>query len=155
MISGFDDRLIALIEAHPSITIGTCDRALVPSMSRGFGARVIDGGTAVEVLISEWPGRKALANIEETGRIAATFTVPETFDAYQIKGRVAETGDCTPADLELAAAYIDTIRRRIIALGEPEALVRVTFSPRGLFRVRIIPEELFLQTPGKRAGERL
>ena len=49
MISGFDDRLIGLIESHPWITVGTCDRALVPTMSRAFGARVIGDGEAVEV----------------------------------------------------------------------------------------------------------
>ncbi len=103
MISGFDDTLIALIEAHPSIIVGTCDRALVPTMSRGFGARVIDRGKALDVLVSRWPGRGTLANIEATGRVATTFTAPETFDAYQIKGRVLEWGECTAEDLQLAA----------------------------------------------------
>jgi hypothetical protein len=155
MISGFDDKLIALIESHPSIIVGTCDRALVPTMSRGFGARVIDGGEALDVLISRWPGSKTLANIEATSRIATTFTSPETFDAYQIKGRPIDWGECTPEDLELAATYTTQIRARIARLGEPEDLVRVTFSARGLYRVRIVPEAIFLQTPGKNAGQRI
>jgi hypothetical protein len=155
MISGFDDKLIALIESHPSIIVGTCDRALVPTMSRGFGARVIDGGKAVHVLISRWPGRRTLANIEATRRIATTFTAPETFDAYQIKGRVVDWGECTAEDLELAATYTTVIRERITRLGEPEDMVRVVFAAHGLYRVRIVPEAIFLQTPGKNAGQRI
>jgi hypothetical protein len=155
MVSGFDDKLIALIRSHPSIIIGTCDRALVPTMSRGFGARVIDGGDALDVLISCWPGLRAKANIEDGGRIAVTFTSPETFESYQIKGRVTELGDCTPADLDLEADFTKVIRERILALHEPPELVRTTFTARGLYRVRVVPEAVFLQTPGRDAGERL
>lgn len=155
MISGFDDRLFGLIESHPSITVGTCDRALVPTMSRAFGARVIGHGEAVEVLISRWPGARAADNIAATGRIAVTFTAPETFDAFQIKGRVVETADCSEDDLRLAAIYTDVIRDRIRRLDEPEAVVLTTFTARGLYRVRMAPEAVFLQTPGKNAGQRL
>ncbi len=155
MISGFDQNLIDLIESHPSIIIGTCDRALVPVMSRGFGARVISGGETVEVLISRWPGRATLANVEASRRIAVTFTAPETFESYQVKGRVTEWGECTPADLELASRFTDVIRQRILSLGDPPDLVRLTFSAQGLFRVRFKPEVVFRQTPGKNAGQRL
>jgi hypothetical protein len=139
MISGFDARLIELIESHPSIIIGTCDPALVPTMSRGFGGRVVDGGAAIRLVVSRWPGPKTLANIAETGRIAVTFTAPETFVSYQIKGRVTDWGDCTPADEALAALCAATIRQRVEALGEPPHAVRPTF----------------LQTPGKNAGQQL
>jgi hypothetical protein len=155
MISGFDDTLIALIHSHPSIIVGTCDRALVPCMARGFGARVLDGGAAVDVLVSTWPGPQTLANLEDSGRIAVTFTAPETFQAYQIKGRATDRGECTQADLDLAAEFTKVIRKRIIRLAEPPDLVRVTFSSRKLFRVRMVPEVVFLQTPGKNAGQRL
>jgi hypothetical protein len=155
MVSGFDDRLIALIASHPSIIVGTCDRALVPTMSRGFGARVIGGGTSVEVLISRWPGPQTLANIERSGRIAVTFTAPETFEAYQVKGQATDWGACRPDDLALEAAFTRVIRERIARLGEPPELVRTTFSAHGLFRVGIVPDAVFVQTPGRNAGQRL
>jgi hypothetical protein len=155
MISGFDDTLIALICSHPSIIVGTCDRALVPTMSRGFGARVIDRGAAVEVLVSRWPGPKTLANIEATGRVAVTFTAPETYCAYQIKGLVSGWCACSPEDLDLAAVFTQRLRERIESLGEPPALVRTIFSARGLYRISVVPEVVFLQTPGKDAGRQL
>lgn len=155
MISGLDDKVIALIEGHPSIIIGTCDRTLVPTMSRGFGARLVDGGAAIEVLVSRWPGPQTPTNIADTGRIAVTFTAPETFESYQIKGRATVQGDLTPEDETLAAAYLTVIRQRIEALGKPAEVVKPTFAPRGLYRIRVVPEVVFLQTPGKGAGRQL
>jgi hypothetical protein len=155
MVSGFDNTLIGIIRSHPSIIVGTCDRALGPAVARGFGARVIDGGEAVEVVVSRWPGPQTEANLEATGRLAVTFTAPETFDSYQIKGRATAWGDCTPADLALVEAYTAVIRRRIAALGEPAEVVDRTFTARSPFRVRFAPEVVFLQTPGRNAGQRL
>lgn len=155
MVSGLDSTIIDIIESHPSIIIGTCDRTLVPTVARGFGARLLSGGDALEVLVSCWPGPRTRTNIEETGRIAVTFTAPETFESYQIKGRVTEIATCTPEDLALAATFTEVIRARIVALGEPPELVRVTFAASGLFRVRVAPDAVFVQTPGKNAGERL
>jgi hypothetical protein len=155
MISGFDERLIALIEGHPSITIGTCDRALVPTMSRAFGARVIARGEALDVLLSHWPGPRTRENLAANGRIAMTFTAPETFDAYQVKGRVTDIGDCTAEDLALAQTYTETIRDRIRNLAEPEAVVLSCFTAQGLSRLRVRPEAVFLQTPGRNAGQKL
>jgi hypothetical protein len=148
-----DCEVIALIEGHPSIIVGTCDRALNPVIARGFGARVIDDGAALEVIVSRWPGPETLANIEATGRIAVTFTGVETFEAYQIKGRVTGWGDCTPKDMALIETFTPVIRRRIAALGEPPLVTINTFAPRGQFRVRIAPEAVFVQTPGNQAGQ--
>jgi hypothetical protein len=155
MISGFDQKLIDLIEAHPSIIVGTCDRALVPCMARGFGTRVLQGGPNFELLVSHWPGPQTIANLETNNRIAVTFTAPETFQAYQVKGRASFLGDCDEKDIVLSNAYAAAIRARIIALHEPVSLVTVTFTPRGLFKLLIEADALFLQTPGKNAGARL
>ena len=58
---------------------------------------------------------------------------------------MAETADCSEDDLRLAAVYADAIRDRIRRLDEPEAVVLTTFTARGLYRVRLIPEAVFLQ----------
>jgi hypothetical protein len=155
MISGFDQRLFDVIESHPSIIVGTCDRACVPAIARSFGARVLENRPCLELLVSRWPGPETLSNLRESGRVAVTFTAPETFEAYQVKGRMTDWGECTPEDLALSETYCQTIRRRIEALREPPALTRVTFSPRGLFRITIEVDSVFVQTPGKNAGQKL
>jgi hypothetical protein len=155
MIPGFDSKVVEMIASHPSIIVGTCDKACVPCIARAFGARIIPGAASVEVLVSQWPGANTLSNIQHTGRAAVTFTSPETFEAYQIKGWATPSGDCTPEDHELSRVFTETIRKRIAALGEPPELVRVTFTSRGLFRIRVDADSVFVQTPGKNAGSRL
>jgi hypothetical protein len=155
MISGFDSKLVALIESHPSIIVGTCDRALVPCVGRAFGARVLQGGPKVDLLVSGWPGPQTIANVEATGRMAVTFTSPETFESYQAKGPATILGECDAADIELSTVYTETIRARLVALKEPGDVVRVTFTPRGLYKLRLDIEAVFLQTPGKNAGAKL
>jgi hypothetical protein len=88
MISGLDSKVVDMINAHPLIIIGSCDRALVPAASRAFGARVKDGGKALEVLVSHVLSQQTIANIQDTRRIAATFVQPETYESYQFKGRL-------------------------------------------------------------------
>jgi hypothetical protein len=155
MISGFNSKLVALIESHPSIIVGTCDLALVPCIARAFGARILQGGPSIELLVSRWPGPQTISNLEKTGRAAVTFTAPETFEAYQVKGRAGVLGDCDASDMDLSATYTSAIRARIMSLNEPPALVKVTFTPRGVFKIRVDAEAVFLQTPGKNAGARL
>jgi hypothetical protein len=155
MISGFDDRLVDIIHAHPSTTLATRDRALVSTMSRGFGTRVIEGGAEIEVVVSRWPGPNALDNMLENGRVAVTFTVPETFASFQVKGRFLSHGACTQADLELVDVYTRTIRRRIEALDESALLAETTFAWFDPFMIRFAPEVVFDQTPGQNAGRRL
>lgn len=155
MISGLNDKLVGIIHSHPSITIGTCDRALVPSMSRGFGGRVRDDGAVIELVVSRWPGPSALDNMRETGRLAATFTAPETFEAFQVKGRFLGSAECSAEDLALVQAYTATIRRRIEAMDETLVIVETTFSSVQPFLVRMAPEVVFEQTPGQNAGRKL
>jgi hypothetical protein len=155
MLSGLDKVLVELIEAHPSIIVGTCDKALVPCLARAYGARILPGSACLELIVSRWPGPETEANVHASGRIAATFTSPETFVSYQLKGQARVLGACDPSDVAFSATYTETIRARIISLREPTDLVTVLLTPQGLFKVHMEPEAVFLQTPGKNAGMRL
>jgi hypothetical protein len=155
MIAEFDRKVIEMIGSHPSIIVGTCDRACVPGIARAFGARIIPGRASIDVFVSGWPGPNTLANIQQNNRVAVTFTSPETFEAYQIKGRAVAWGECTAEDHDLSRVFTETIRQRIAALHEPPELVRVTFTARGLFRITVDAESVFVQNPGKNAGQKL
>jgi hypothetical protein len=155
MNSHFDSKLLEIIESHPSIIVGTCDKACVPSISRGFGGRVSSTHPRMEILVSHWPGPECRANLEQTKRIAVTFTSPETFEAYQVKGKVIRIAECDHADLDLLEIYTRTIQARITALGEPLVVARVTFTSRGLFRVSFEVDSVFVQTPGTNAGRQI
>jgi hypothetical protein len=155
MIPGLDSKLKELIEAHPLIIVGTCDRALMPCASRGFGARVKNEGTALEVLVTRWPTPQALVNIEQTRRIAVTFTKPEDFVSFQFKGRVTSCAAPDESDRQLSAAYCETIGRRLNAIGAPSNVSGLVFLGSDVMRVSFTVDEAFLQTPGKNAGQPL
>jgi hypothetical protein len=155
MISGFDSKLVTLIESHPSIIVGTCDRALVPCIARAFGARVSSADSSIEILVSRWPGPQTQQNLEQTDRVAVTFTTPETFEAFQVKGRASVLGECDAQDLALSNAYTEVIRTRIASLNEPTDLVKAIFTSKGLFKIKVTPDSVYLQTPGKNAGQRI
>jgi hypothetical protein len=116
---------------------------------------VLQGGPNIELLVSRWPGPQTIANLENNNRIAVTFTSPETFESYQVKGRASVLGECDARDMELSAVFTAAICARVVALGERPELVTITFSARGLFKLRVDAEAVFLQTPGKNAGARL
>lgn len=150
-----DDNLANLIHAHPLIIIGSCDRALVPAATRGFGARVLREGTAMEVLVTRWPSLQSISNIEQTRRIAVTFTQPENFISYQFKGRVTSCTAPDTDDKRLSADYCETIGRRLIAIGLPAGIAGLVFLGSDVMRVSLEITEAFHQTPGKNAGARL
>jgi hypothetical protein len=155
MISGLDSKVVDMINAHPLIIIGSCDRALVPAASRAFGARVKDGGKALEVLVSHVLSQQTIANIQDTRRIAATFVQPETYESYQFKGRLTSCDEPDEDDWKLSAEYCQTISCRLGAIGAPANVVYLIFISRNVMRVRFDIEEAYVQTPGKISGQRL
>jgi hypothetical protein len=155
MDSGLNKKMVDMINAHPLIIIGTCDRALVPATSRGFGVRLNAERTAMDVLVTRWPSPQTRTNIELTGRVAVTFTDPETYVSYQIKGKGASCLEVNPDDLGLADAYCKAIGSRLIAIGAPANVVGLIYMAKNIFRVTCTIESLFLQTPGKDAGRKL
>ncbi|MBL9050942.1 MAG: hypothetical protein JNK19_12605 [Tabrizicola sp.] len=87
---------------------------------------------------------------------------PDSSIRFQRKARASALtsvlsvlGGCADADHAYIEAYSREIRRRIAALGDPPAVVMGTFSVRDPYRVRLEPEVVFLQNPGRNAGQKL
>jgi hypothetical protein len=150
-----DSKLAEMIHAHPLIIVGSCDRALVPSTGRGFGARIGSDGKTMEVLVARLPAPQTLANFEQTKRIAVTFTQPEDFVSYQLKGHVISCVAPDDKDKQLATTYCETIARRLNAVGAPANVAGLIFLGSDVMRVSFDVIEAFVQTPGKNAGTRL
>jgi hypothetical protein len=90
-------------------------------------ARIADGG-----------------NLRANGAIAVTCSRPSTYRTVQLKGVATELGDPTGGQLEAVQRHLDSFIREVeTVLGAD--LLSVTFEVR----------EVFEQTPGPKAGERL
>jgi hypothetical protein len=150
-----DSKLAELIHAHPLIIIGSCDRGLVPAATRGFGARVLRQGSSMDVLVTRWPSLQTIDNIEQTRRIAVTFTNPEDFVSYQFKGRVTSCTVPDEDDKRLSANYCEAIGQRLAAIGLPAGIAGLVFLGQDVTRVNLEITEAYHQTPGRNAGTRL
>ncbi len=146
--------LAAFLESPVMIILGTGGEG-VPEIGRGLGALVEKGGEALHVMVSAWQWPETVANARANGRIAATFARPADYVTYQVKGRVDLIAPPTPALHACAMHYAARIAEALAELGQPPERTAPWRSDRDLVALRIRPEQVFVQTPGSRAGSLL
>lgn len=100
----------SFIEGRVMILIATRNEALRPMIGRATGARfdAESGRIALLVSASQWP--EAVAHALPGNPISATFVMPDSYRAYQIKGPVA---DQRPANAPDQSAGEDDCRDRL------------------------------------------
>lgn len=154
-MADIDDELRAFLHGEGALVIGTHDAGLRPEITRGWGLRVLDRET-VELCVGLPSSRRTLENVEQNGRIAATFVAPIEYRQVQLKGRVVAILEATAEDREWVERSRLGFMRRVEPLGIPPDLCPRfwTYDDR-LTKVRVAVEEAFDQTPGPRAGRRL
>ena len=152
--SPIDAELAAFLESPVMIILGTGADG-VPEIGRGLGAMVEEGGEALHVMVSAWQWPETVANARAQGRIAATFARPSDYVSYQVKGLVDLVAPPTPAQHACALRYAARIAEALAELGQLPERTAPWRSDRDLFALRIRPEQVFVQTPGSRAGSLL
>ena len=125
-----------------------------PEVSRAWGPVLSGDGSTVTLCVAAAPGSATLANLQDNGAIAVTFSLPTSYRTVQVKGAVVDL--CAPAAEHLArveehfSAFVDEVEQVCIPRDGAgrfldSELVAVSFSVR----------ELYDQTPGPNAGGRL
>lgn len=147
----------AFIQTGVSISLAACGPDRLPSMSRGVGCKIIDGGRQVGVFIKRSQSAELLENIGNTGRVANVFSLPSTNRTVQLKGIDARIAAFEVADLPIIEAHIANFLDEVLPLGMQEDVVRTLFSfaTDDLVMVLYSPSAAFSQTPGPKAGEPL
>ncbi|MBI0538738.1 hypothetical protein D9599_24575 [Roseomonas sp. KE2513] len=146
-----DTDLATFLESPVMIILGTGEEGM-PEIGRGLGAAVQEDGTALQVIVSAWQWPGTVANARMNGRIAATFARPADYVTYQVKGRVDLVAPPTPALRACAMRYATRISAALAELGLAPERTAPWRSDRDLVALRIRPEQVFVQTPGPRAG---
>lgn len=152
-----DNDNAAFIQSGVSITLAGCAPGRLPSMSRGYACKLIDGGCRIGIALRRMQAAEALENIRLTGRVAVAFSQPSTNRTLQLKGVDACIVDFDLADEALIRHHIDDFVPEAVALGTPEEMVRalLSYTPDDITMVVFTPSSGFDQTPGPKAGERL
>ncbi|HYE39987.1 MAG TPA: hypothetical protein VEB23_08655, partial [Ramlibacter sp.] len=76
--------LVAMMARGVSVIVGSRDASLRPSVMRGVGSRVEDGGRAVTVYLSRPQSRQVIQDLAATGHIAVVFSEPSTHRSVQL-----------------------------------------------------------------------
>ena len=145
----------AFIQSGVSISLAACGPDRLPSMSRGLGCKLIDGGHQVGIFIKRSQSVDLLKNIEHSGRVANVFSLPSSNRTVQLKGIDARAVPFDTADLPLVEAHIADFLREVVPMGMSEKVVStmLAFSTDDLVTVVYSPSAAFSQTPGPKAGQ--
>ncbi|MBO3759284.1 hypothetical protein [Ciceribacter sp. L1K22] len=147
--------IVAFIEGRVMMLFATRDEAHRPMIGRGSGARFDAATGLVSVLVSssQWP--RAVANARAGLPVATTYVNPETYHAYQIKGVITETHPADSAESEWGARYVREQLELMTSVGVSRLQLSSTLSDRDLVVVTFRPLDIFRQTPGPGAGQKI
>ncbi|MTH36481.1 hypothetical protein GL279_17985 [Paracoccus limosus] len=146
--------LVRFLSRPVMIILGSVDATARPEIARAVGASVDPQTGVIELVVSRWQWPATIANIGASGRIAATFSRPADYETYQIKGR-ATWREAGAADHEIARAYCRDMLAALMELGMAPGLIAHWQSDRDLVVISLTPDQVFIQTPGPMAGQRI
>lgn len=148
-----DDEVRALALSSPMMIVAGRDARGDACLGRGMGLALdVDGGDAIEVLVSarQWPD--VVEALAPGAPMSLTICRAADYRAFQLKGEVRSR---EPADADgraRARRYQDAVVATLGALGVPEPLVTHWTALDELVVVRLAPARTFDQTPGPAAG---
>lgn len=146
--------LAELFESGVSILVGTRDASLVPEATRGCGAIVHPDRRRLTIFLPTSVAGRAVANLEDNGKIAVGFSRVLDHRTIQVKGKLEGTRPATDAEREVIARYHVAYAEMIYMVGIPRARTR-TMNVWPSVAITFEVTDIFHQTPGPGAGERL
>jgi hypothetical protein len=151
-------KIIRFLEERANIALaGTRNADLAPRGHRVSGWHVAPGGGTLAVYISETTATELLDSLLENGRIAVTFEEVGTHETYQLKGRYSSHRPVQPPEIDTATRARERLKKSLRNLHHNDALAEAvgrSIGPPSLV-IEIEVNEVFLQTPGPGAGQRL
>jgi hypothetical protein len=148
------DDLMELFASGVDVYVATRSADLTPESIVGMGIVVHQNRRAITVYVPTEIAALTLANLADNGQVAVTVINPVDHRAVQLKGRCLGIRDSNESDRELQELYRAAFAASFAAIGIPRVLTRALPwwpSTAVSFEVR----DLYAQTPGPRAGERL
>ena len=152
-----DDALFATINERSDVVLSSSSAAAVPSLCWGMAGRLLEDRRTVEAWVREDQARQFLADVRATGRVAAVFNEPYTHAAVQLKGSGASVRAASRDDEAFLRHHVGNMVTELARVYIPEAFARNFFEHpwTQLAVVRFEAAEVFVQTPGPRAGQPL
>lgn len=148
------DDLLELFASGVDMYIATRSADRMPESVLAMGVRVHRDRRAVTVYVPKELAALTLANLQDNGRAAVTLSHAPTHRTVQLKGRCVGVRDSTENDREIQEIYRASLAATLAVVGVPAALTRgVPWWPSVAVEVEV--GDVYTQTPGPNAGERL
>lgn len=142
------------MESGVSIIVGTRDAALRPEAMRAMGFRVasdLKGGT---LFLPCGTAEKTILNLGSVPLLAVTFSETTTHRTVQVKGRARRVREAREDERPWVERYLQAFAAELEVVGMPRRLSsRLNHWP--AWAIELEASDLFVQTPGPRAGTRL
>jgi hypothetical protein len=143
--------LRAPLEGPAVMHLATRDAGLQPTSTFVFGLAVVDEGE-VTVFLPVALAARMLANLRDNGQMALTIVRPTDNRAIQLKGTWLGERRADEADRALVERQRDALTQELGLVGVPRSLWRrIVWWPSLALRMEV--REVYVQTPGPRAGQ--
>jgi len=149
-----EEDLARFIESPVMQIIGTADEVLKPEIGRGAGAWASPDRRMIHVVLSAWQWPGTVANLKANGRVAVTFSRPADYVSYQVKGE-ATLRAAEAEEIDRSGRYLIGMVSTLMRLGIAAEIISPWLSNRDPVLASIAVSDIFLQTPGAKAGSRL
>lgn len=152
------DDLVTFLESGVSITLASCSSALIPSVARARGCRVIrDDKPKLRILVPATEAAQLLDDVRSTRAVSATFSHIGSHKTLQFKSRNASVDLLNPDDSRTIDLYERNFGESIFGIGFSRTVIRGFFAiaAEDFLAIEFAPEDLFQQTPGPNAGSRI
>ena len=148
--------LVAFVHRGAAVTVATRDAERKPAVTRAWGPEVLADGRTLKLCVIAPPGSPTRANLEANGAVAVGFSPPTIARALQVKGVAGSLREPERADLERAERHMAAFSAEAEQFGIPARQARRIFGePSDFLSVTVAIDEVFDQTPGPRAGQRV
>lgn len=150
------DRVVELLQGPAFMQVGTRDARLRPAHAMVTGAVVHADRETVTLFVPEARSPRILSDLQDNGRVALGIALA-SHEAYQLKGTYLSSRPTGDEDVALQETY----RTKMLAAVRqvyPEEIARplvlgCRYRPGVAVTFRV--EEVFLQTPGPGAGNKM
>jgi hypothetical protein len=136
------------------IYAATRDAELMPESMVAMGGKAESERGVVTVYLPTALAQATRKNLEDNGEIAVTMTRPIDHKSIQVKGKALAVREAVDAERELQGIFRAALIESFAGVGIPREITRrVAWWPS--LAVEIDVREVYSQTPGPRAGERM
>jgi hypothetical protein len=145
----------AFLESPVMILVSTRNSAQRAFIARGSGARFDRRRGHIDVLLCRSQWSDVAGNAARGAPIAVTVVRPSDYRAFQVKGVIEEVVAASEEEHRRATAYVGRMLEVMAELGVTKVQLSHTLTDKDLVRISFLPTDLFVQTPGPQAGQRL